>query len=64
MNSRNWFLLDTLLKVNNSYLYEEKIDKNAEIKKFLIGLFELTDEFNTRIKQQDSQTLKAHLQEV
>lgn len=64
MKDKNWYLLDSVLTINNTFSYIEEIDHNSEIKAFIVGLFELTDEFNCKNKQPDKEKMKVHLIEV
>lgn len=64
MKDSNWYLMDRFLVIDDSYSYIKELDDNLDIKAFIIGLFEITDEFNYKSMHSDKEALKTHLNEV
>ncbi len=64
LNQRNRHLVEILLRGDSSYSMNPQIDNDEELRQFIIGLFELIDDFNTKVTQPSQEVLKEHLESV
>lgn len=63
LSEKDKFFVERLLRNDNSYSVKQEIDKNEEIRNFIIGLFELTDDFDIK-KQLDRDEDRIRLNNV
>ena len=64
LNQENRQLLEIQLRCDKSYSVNPKIDNDDELRQFIIGLFEIVDDFNIKEPQPSRETIKEHLEEV
>lgn len=64
LTQRNRHLVEILLRGDSSYSIDSHIDNDDELRQFIIGLFKLVDEFNTKETQPSKDALREHLESV
>lgn len=64
LTQRNRQLVEILLRGDSSYSMKPQMDNDDELRQFIIGLFELVDDFNTKVTQPSKDALKEHLESV